>query len=425
MRLLQLRVPQEQVAAVREVLRAHQLGYTETATAGEHQDTVLVNVLLPADAVEHVMNDLQDEGYTKESYTVSIDAEFAHFEEVDAVQNRWEKTPNRLAPDALRSKAKDLRRNSRSYLWMMVLSAIVATAGLLLGSPAIVVGSMVIAPIVSPVLTASVGAVRNDGSMFIDSIHMQAYGLAVAILTATGMAWLVREFQVVPVVLSIEQLELISLRVSPSLLAIAVGVAAGAAGAYGLATKGEVTIVGVMIAAALIPTAAAVGIGIAWGNVVLAIGALLLLVVTMIAINVAGSAMLWYLEYRPDDVDESLLHPSGLRQIAVVAMTLLFVLTTVALAGGLFVHQSSFERSTNTAIDDVLVDDEYDELAVVATTIEFNQPMMDDEPEITVEVARTDGQAYPNLADEFERAIAERTGEPVRVSVRFLDYLEA
>lgn len=419
MRLVQISVPAEQQESYLEVLRELQLGYTITAGAGEQQGRVVINFVVPADAVEHVFTNLEAAGFDKETYTVSIDAEFANFEHVDEVQNRWGKTPNRLAPAALRSKAKDLRRNTRSYVWMMILSAIVATAGLLLGSPAVVVGSMVIAPIVSPALTASVGAVRNDRDMFIQSINMQALGLGIAIVTATVFSLVIRQIDVVPGTLAIEQMELVALRLSPSILSLAVGLAAGAAGAYGLATKGSATIVGVMIAAALIPTAAAVGIGLAWGNFVLTLGALLLLILSVIAVNIGGTGMLFYLAYRPDEADQGFFSFDTRAQALSVAVTLFLVVVVVAVSGFAFVQQSSFERSVNDAVTDVL-DEEYDDLRVMS--IEQSVPFVCNETGITVTLARTSNETHRGLPDELAEQISSRTDEKVTVQVRYVDF---
>lgn len=424
MRLLRLSVPAEELDDLLDELSDRDLSYTVTAGAGPQSDRSVVTVPVPADAVEHVLDDLTAAGYDRGQFTVSLDAEFANFRGVDEVQNRWEQTPNRIAPATMRSKAKALRSNSRSYIWMMVLSAVVATAGLLLRSPAIVVGSMVIAPIVSPMLTASVGAVRNDREMFLSSVHQQAYGLGVAVATASAFAYVARTLHVVPVRLAIEQMELISIRISPSVLALVVGLSAGAAGAYGLATTGQATIVGVMIAAALIPTAAAAGIGVAWWNSVVAIGALLLLVLTIIAVNVGATATLFYLDYRPDDVDTGIFDWSSARQAAIVIGTLLFVAAVVTTVGGGFLQQGSFERGVNDATTSVLNDEEYEALTVRSVSIEYDAPERfgTEEPTVTVEVIRTDDQAYPDLPDEFDRRITEETGREVMVQVQFVDF---
>lgn len=425
MRLVQISVPDQQQEEIVAVLREKKLGYTIAAGTGEKSEEVIINFLIPADGVEHVLTDLEDVGFDRKRYTVSHDAEFGTFEHVDEVQNRWRDSPTRIAPATLRSKAKDMRENSRSYLWMMMLSAIVATAGLLMDSPAVVVGSMVIAPIVSPVLTASVGAIQSDRAMFVKSIYFQIGGIALAILTATVFSWLIRHLLLVPAPLAIEQVELIAIRLSPSVLALVVGVSAGAAGAYGLATKGNVTIVGVMIAAALIPTAAAAGVGFAWGDWVVGIGATMLLMLSMIGVNTGAIAMLLYLDYRPNDVDERLLSFDNPSQVLVVSVTLLVVIAAVAVTGFAFYQQSSFEESVNQGISDVLAADEYQHIQVVSTSVEYRVPVVSDETTVTVTVARQSDHESPELPDRLAQAISERTEESVVVRVQYVEFDES
>lgn len=423
MRLLQVSVSEGQREPIVDILRDQQFGYTVLPIAGDQEGEYLIQFVVPADAVEHVLKEFEEVGFDKSTFTLSIDAEFANFEHVDEVQDRWGNTPNRIAPNALRSKAKDLRLNTRSYLWMMVLSALVATAGILLSSPAVVVGSMVIAPIVSPMLTASVGAVRNDRDMLLRSIHMQAFGLGVAIVTGALFGLLIKELHVVPVRLALEQMELLSLRISPSILSIVVGLSAGAAGAYGLATKGNVTIVGVMIAAALIPTAAAVGVGLAWGNLVVATGALLLLVLTILAVNAGGIAMLFYLDYRPDHVNDSLFTVETAWQAVRVGGTLLAVVALVVIVSVGFWQQSAFERTINNVTTDVLSQEEYQGLSITSVTIEYAAPdVLSPQTEISVALSRSSDEPFPELPNTLDRRITEQTGQEVVVQVRYMDY---
>ena len=423
MRLLHLSVSDNERESILAALDERDLGYTVAAGAGPQSDRVHVDVAVPADGVEHVLDELVSEGYDRESFTASLDAEFATFPTQDRVQNRWSATPNRIAPTTLRSKAKELQQNSRSYLWMMALSAIVATAGLLIGSPAIVVGSMVIAPIVSPILTAAVGTVRDDRRMLFRSLRQQATGLGVAITTAGVAAFVSRYFLLVPEPLAIGHLDLVAIRLAPNTLAIVVGLAAGAAGAYGLATTGRVTILGVMIAAALIPTAAAAGIGIAWGDPLIAVGAALLLIVTVICVNIGAAVMLGYLGYRPDEADSSVFGWENAREAATVMGVLAIVIVVVATAGFGGVGQSGFEQEVNHATGSVLENDEYAGLMVEDISVMYNAPdQLGDDPVVTVTVARMETGSYPGLAADLESAIETETGEPVLVQVQFVEY---
>ncbi len=423
MRLVQVVVPDENVDDIVSALRERELGVSTTRETSGEGDRTLVSFVVPADAVEHVLEELDDVGFSDKWYIVSIETEFASYEGVDEVQDRWAKTPNRVAPRTLRSKAKDMRLNTRSYLWMMTLSTVIATAGLLVGSPAIVVGSMVLAPIVSPMLTASIGLVRDDQRMVFDSIRMQAVGLGVAVVGATAFSLLLKSVFVVPAELAVPNMELIAIRFSPSMLSVIVGLAAGAAGSFSLATKGQVTIVGVMVAAALIPTAAAAGIGFAWNRPVVGVGSVILLVVTIVAVNLGAFLMFKYLGYEPDRVDRGVFSTDGVRQTATLAVTVILVVAVVGAIGLGTYQQVTYERSVNTATTEVLQRDAYDELGVVSITAEYVGvgPQFDPST-VTVTLSRASDSAYSRLPDELARAIGDRTGEPVRVRVRYQDY---
>lgn len=423
MRLVQVVVPDESREDIVSAIQERNLGYSTANETSGDDDHTLVSFVAPADAVEYILDDLQEAGLEEEWYIVSMETEFASFEGVDEVQDEWAKTPNRVAPRTLRSKAKDMRLNTRSYLWMMVLSTVIATAGLLIGSPAVVVGSMVLAPIVSPMLTASVGAVRDDRAMVLDSLRMQAIGLGLAVVGAILFSLLLKYALAVPMTLDVGQMELIAIRFSPGMLSVAVGLAAGAAGAFSLATKGQVSIVGVMISAALIPTAAASGIGFAWGFPLVGVGSVVLLVMTIISVNLGGYLMLRYLDYEPDNVDTGFFEFEDVREVAVVAGTIVLVVVVVGAIGVGSYQQFTFERSVNAATTDVLERDAYDELDVVAITAEYvGAGPLSDPSTVTVTLSRFSGRQYNRLPNELDRAIRNRSDEEVTVTVRYQDY---
>ena len=423
MRLVQLSVPNEQRGTVVDVLRDRGIEYTLIEEAGDREGRSVVDFAVPADAVEHVLAELHEAGIDEDEFTASVSAEFVTYAGVDDLQEEWGASPNKIAPRTLRSKAKDMRLNNRSYVWMMFLATVVATAGLFMESPAIVVGSMVLAPIVSPMLTAGVGVVRDDQTMLVSSIHQQALGLGVAVGGAVLFATPLRWFGAVPATLEIMAIDLIAIRIAPSILALVVGLAAGAAAAFGLATKGQVSLVGVMIAGALIPTAAAAGIALAWMEYTVAVGAILLLVLSIVAINVGVILMLWYLSYRPDEIDESIFSVGSPTRAAVVGATALLVVLAVVGSGAGFYGQSDFERTVNDATTEVLDDEQYEALDIREINVEYAGPTSPtDEPLVTVEIGRPAGTETPELVGALDDRITEETDREVVVEVEYVEY---
>ena len=420
MRFVQVLVPEDRREGVVGALEERDIDYFLSAGDAEQSDLSMLYFPVPTNAVASVLSELEEAGLDADAYTIVTDVEFAVTEHLGDVQQRYAPLPSRISPAALEAKAKDLRPGTRSFLWMMFLSAIVATAGLLLGSPAVIVGSMVIAPIVSPALTASIGALRDDPDMFIDSITMQGYGLVLAIIASAGFGLVVRWLGVVPPMLDVSSLQFVAIRMTPGFLSLAVALAAGAAAAYGLATTGSSSIVGVMIAAALIPTAATVGIGLAWRSFLLAAGASVLLLVNVLSINLAAFVMLSYLEYGSITSRVGLISFGSVRR---ALASLLIVVVLLALLVGTTVgtyQQVRFERQVNGAVTETLDAERYASLQFTGIRTQYAAMPFESTPvSVRVMVAQSSGRSYPGLPGLIAERIERRTGQNVSVEVAY------
>ncbi|MFC3478610.1 TIGR00341 family protein [Halobacterium litoreum] len=412
MRLVQFALPADSRESVLAVLDDEGVDYVLVDGA----DDTLVEFPLPAQAVEPVLSELRDAGLD-DRYVVVASAESAVTERFDDLEARYvegSEADESIDPDELAATARDMTPNAATYYSMTVLSAVVALAGLLLDSPALVVGSMVIAPQVGSALTAAVGVVLADRGMIRSGLRAQVVGLTVAVAGAAAVGWLVQAASFVPGALDVTTVTQISQRISPGALSLVVGLAAGAAGSLGLATALPVSLVGVMIAAALIPAAAAVGVGIAWGLPVVAAGAALLLASNFAAINVVSPAVLWTLGYRPADWGDA-----PWRRYARVGAVVLVLGAAFAGAAALTADQMAFERDANRAVADTLDADEYDDLTLVG--VRSTVPVAGGDYGVTVVVERPDDRSYPELAGRIRGALADRTGRLVPVEVQFVD----
>ena len=169
-----------------------------------------------------------------------------------------------------------------SYVVLVVLSTIVAAVGLIEDNVAVIIGAMVIAPLLGPNLALGLGTALGDVSLMAESVLTTLVGLAIAILMslAIGILWPVNEFSP----------ELIA-RTEVGLDAIALALASGAAAALSLTSGLSSVLVGVMVAVALLPPAATLGIMLGYGNVNLAYGAGLLLVINIVCVNLASNVV--------------------------------------------------------------------------------------------------------------------------------------
>jgi uncharacterized hydrophobic protein (TIGR00341 family) len=421
-RLIHVLVPERDRSDVFDHLEAEGVDYVVLRQDGE-TDAVVVQFPLPTSAVEDVLDGLNTAGVDDE-YTVVTSAETVETRNFESLENRFTEQEDRdIAPAELRTRALEMGQRTVIYYTTTLLSAMVAASGLLLDAPAVVVGSMVIAPQVGSALEASVGTVFDDREMIVDGLRSQVLGLLLAVVGAAVFGLAVRWLGVGPVRLPSLALEQVHQRVSPGVLSVVVAVAAGFAAAFSLATAVPTSLVGVMIAAALIPAAAAVGIGIAWNEPTVAVGAAVLLTVNTAAINLTGIGGLWSLGYRPGDDSrrdtERREGPGSLR----AAMAGVLVLALVfAGSGYLTVQHVAFEREATAAVEDVLSDTEYDRLVLVTVETRFGRPSLLDSPgKVTVVVKRPAGAEFPDLAGSLQRRLENRMDRPIAVEVEFRD----
>ncbi len=435
MRLIKLLVDETRREAVVETLRDENIDFVLTEDASDGDRTVLMEFPLPVQAVEYVLDRLRETGLDDQQYTVITSVETAKTVNFQELEDRFVaglEEDDSVAREEIRAKALGMHRNALTYYSMTLFSAIVAVAGLLLNSPAVVVGAMVIAPQVGSAMISSVGMAFNDRRMIRMGFQEQVLGLGSAIVSAFLFGLFLKHGQIVTSALDVSTVGQISKRISPGLLSVSVALCAGSAGAFGLATALPVSLVGVMVAAALIPAAAAVGIGLAWGLPSVAVGAFVLLVVNVVAVNVATFFVLWYLGYRPDEWASASVADGGerpgfsigtVRQYGHSVLALCLLLGVFVVSGGLIADQMAFTNNVNTAVDEAMKQPQYEKLEVTEVHTDIGVvKFFGQTPEVTVVVARPVGEHYPHLASTIRSKIDDETTQRVVVDVKFEDH---
>ncbi|WP_339104146.1 TIGR00341 family protein [Haloterrigena salinisoli] len=284
---------------VRAVIDRHDLEYS-LADHGDGEDRT-ITVPAPANAVEPLEDDLR---------SVAGEVTIVVEEPMAIVGSGWDGTPERrgewlsferISRSELRSKARSQLPSPVIFAAMTAISGIVATTGVLLNSLAVLVGAMVIAPLLGPAMASSVATVLDDRRLFVRGIELQLAGIGVAMASALAFAVFARTSSVVAAVVDLEaSLGLGSHGLPPSLL-VTVAVCSGIAGGLGMATTGITDLIGVMIAAAIMPPIGVVGVGVAWGEPAAVLGSLVVVAVNLIAINVGAIATLWTVGFHPSD----------------------------------------------------------------------------------------------------------------------------
>ncbi len=423
-------IPAGKREAVLRELDDEGIDYAVTDETSSREYTAVVTFPLPRNAVEPVLDRLREIGIDDDSYTIIIDARTVVSNRFEKLQERYadeEQSDQRIAREEIRTEASDLMPDLRTYLTLAVVSAVVATAGLLVDSPAVVVGSMVIAPVLGPAMATSVGTVVNDEDLFRQGVKYQVVGFSVAVISATVFAVLVKSLYLVPPGLDVLGLGQVQGRLSPDFLSLAVALGGGIAGAISLSGGVSAALVGVMIAAALIPPVAAVGIGVAWGLPDIVLGAGVLVLVNLFSINLAALAVLRYMGYRPEqwfEADEA--RSKTLRRLGTLVLAL--VVLSGFLAG---VTVTSFQTATSDRVirdevNAVLSEEPYGNATLIDVTIERSGgPVGTQAERVTVTVGRPVDEQQPGLADRIRERVENRTGNDVAVQVQFVSVQNA
>lgn len=437
MRFVQVSIPVGKREDVLAVLDAEGVDYAVTDESSEDRYEAVVSFPLPLDDIERTIDRFEEIGLSEEAWTVVLDAKtivsdrFERQREADTAQAVH---PGRTPREELQTAAEDLapeRAERWSYVAMTAVSAVVATVGLLQDSAAVVVGSMVIAPLVGPAMAASVGTVIDDRGLTTRGVRLQAFGLALAITSAAIFGTIVRFTGLMPPGTAITEIPEIQSRLAPDFLSLAVALGAGVAGAISLATGSSVALVGVMIAVALIPPAATVGIGLAWGQPIVSLGSGVLLFVNVLSINLAALVVFWFLDYRPlrsTDIDAA--KATMRRRLRVLALALIALSVFLGGVTYLTYQQSTIEQESTATVRETLDEQPYQELSLQETTVRSSETAIAFDVvgaghrtpiHVEVTVNRPVEAAYPTLATTLARRLADQTDYDVVVNVQFVD----
>jgi uncharacterized hydrophobic protein (TIGR00271 family) len=239
-------------------------------------------------------------------------------------------------------EAPELSRKLSRFWILLILAAVIASAGVVADSTATVIGAMIVAPLMVPIQGTMLAVVIGDRVNLLRSIGLVVAGAAAAIAIGflVGLA-------VVNDVLASTNSQVAG-RVSPRLIDLLAAVATGVVGSVALARRDiSDTLPGVAIAISLVPPLSVVGLTLESGDTDQALGALLLFLTNVVAILATGTVvMAVYGVYRLR-ADDTLVRASFNRRNAVVVIGVMVVIIGIPLA----VTSVSIARDTNEQLD--------------------------------------------------------------------------
>jgi uncharacterized hydrophobic protein (TIGR00341 family) len=284
LRLIELVAKENGAEEIRELLKEYKV--LDHRRLRLSDGDVLVRILLEAEQSEAVLDRLCERYVGKEGNRVVILPVEATLprddpEPIDAAEPSAAevKLPERIGREELYEDIKAAAQCSRVYLTMVVLSTIVAAVGLYYNSVAIIIGAMVIAPLLGPNVALSLSTALGDLALLRHALLTALAGIATAMVLSVIIGVLLNVDPATPEIAS---------RNAVGMGDIAVALASGAAGALAFTTGVSATLIGVMVAVALLPPLVVFGLLLGGGYPAMAMGALSLFLMNLICVNLAG-----------------------------------------------------------------------------------------------------------------------------------------
>jgi uncharacterized hydrophobic protein (TIGR00271 family) len=282
---------------------------------------------------------------------------------------------------------------SEHYLFMTAMSAGIAVLGLLLSSPAVVIGAMLLSPLMGPIMGLGFALAIGDWDWLKRCMRTLLLGSILAVVLCAVLVFLSPIQTITSEIAS---------RTRPNLFDLFVALFSALAGAYAMIRGREGAIVGVAIATALMPPLAVVGFGLATFNWTVFSGALLLYVTNLLTIALTAFAMAKLYGFR------STLS-KGQTKAQNFAVVLVFVALAVPLAFSL--QQIAWETNAQRIVR-------------AAVRERFERPAQVDALEIDFASSPLDVSAIvftpaiqPDAETTLTRVLSERLGRPVALTL--------
>ena len=247
--------------------------------SSDREERKVVRILVKPEQRQIILDALQEILATSFSYRVVVIPVEAALPREEAEEETEIISATETTREELYNSIGKNARLNQTYLLLIFLSTVVVAIGLLKDNVAVVIGAMVIAPLLGPNLAMALGTALGDTDLMWKAFKTGLAGmsLALALSILIGIFW----------PLNIESRELLA-RTYVGLDSAVLAMASGAAAVISLTSGIPSILVGVMVAVALLPPAATMGLMLGAGQTDLAYGAAFLLAVNIVAINLSA-----------------------------------------------------------------------------------------------------------------------------------------
>jgi uncharacterized hydrophobic protein (TIGR00271 family) len=321
---------------------------------------------------------------------------------------RWRRITRTITPER-RAEVQILLRDSSSpdfgFFLLVVMSCVIATLGLLVDSAAIIIGAMLVAPLMSPIIGMGLSSITGNSRLLQDAASALLRGALLAVLISFLITFANRYLPFI-VLQSLPQ-EVLS-RTNPGPIDLGVALAGGLAAAFAVAMPNiSAALPGVAIATALMPPLCTVGIGLALGRMDVAGGATLLFTTNSVTIAFASSLVFFSLGFSPGFNNSLRRVPRSLQISALLTVILLSSLSYLS-------YNLVKQADENRLIEEVV----HQEVATIpgAELVEWSTTPAGGTLNLNI-VLRTNRILSYQDSVTLQKAIADRLQRPVAVIV--------
>lgn len=248
--------------------------------------------------------------------------------------------------DAVRESIRSGALLNFDFLFMNMLATIIACYGLFENSAAVIIGAMIIAMLLNPILGSALALVDSDKDLLKKALITLIGGILGIMVVAFSIGFIHSEIPLTNEIMA---------RTEPNLFDLIIALAGGAAGAYAtVAPRLSGAFVGVAIATALVPPLSSSSILLARGEYHLASGAFLLAFTNIVAIQFAASVVMWFTGFNRVKCH---LERTEIKKFLKKDMINLLILATLAIILTINLKQSVSRKVYENNVNQILKDE--------------------------------------------------------------------
>lgn len=314
-----------------------------------------------------------------------------------------------LDQEAKKQVTEEIKADSSpgfDFYLLVILSASIATLGLITNSPAVIIGAMLLAPLMSPIIGLGLATTTGNTRLIKDSLTALLRGGIMAILLSAALT----KFNELMPFVSLHELpaEIIA-RSHPSPIDLGIALAGGLAASYALTNPNlSAALPGVAIATALMPPLCSVGAGIALGEFDVAGGALLLFITNTVAISFSGALVFWARGFRPHFQFE---HHQAKKNMLIAALLTFGLLIPLSYYSYQLFQQATTNRRVSNAVQI-----EMTKILPSAEFIEMNSLSSSSGLSLQITVRTSAPIKYEQVV-ALQEALVDRLQEPVALKI--------